>query len=249
MKSHNKETAVAAPTCPVCRTALARHGLVLCRKCQTPHHRRCWSYNKGCGVYGCECRALVLPRWAPTSEPGEPHHRFEVHWVYPTDRYGGWWALVLMLLLVVKPVLFLPVLAAVLLPLALSTRHTVNLETGMLERRHLLGGVPWFRRLGYLPLHEVETLELRRRPPVIGGGAAARSTWEVWVRDVRDRATLLEVTPRATEDQVLERLEAPAEQMDTILTLPQGGAEEGELPAGLRRALERLPHEELPDED
>ncbi len=41
--------------CPVCGVALAGP-VVHCRRCSTPHHADCWSYNGMCAVYACRGR-------------------------------------------------------------------------------------------------------------------------------------------------------------------------------------------------
>ena len=48
----------ASPRCAVCAESF-RPGTptVFCRECETPHHPDCWSYNGGCAVFACECRA------------------------------------------------------------------------------------------------------------------------------------------------------------------------------------------------
>lgn len=38
--------------CRVCGEPLATP-LVLCPACETPHHKDCWEYNRGCSIYGC----------------------------------------------------------------------------------------------------------------------------------------------------------------------------------------------------
>lgn len=38
--------------CRVCGSALALP-VVRCPACDTPHHKDCWEYNRGCSIYGC----------------------------------------------------------------------------------------------------------------------------------------------------------------------------------------------------
>jgi hypothetical protein len=38
--------------CPYCRSALPDWDNS-CPRCNTPHHRNCWSQHGGCSVYGC----------------------------------------------------------------------------------------------------------------------------------------------------------------------------------------------------
>ncbi|QDU31100.1 hypothetical protein ETAA8_62530 [Anatilimnocola aggregata] len=54
--------------------------IVVCRRCQTPHHRDCWEYAGGCATYGCRETIYLVPRRgisqpAPASDelpPGRP---------------------------------------------------------------------------------------------------------------------------------------------------------------------------------
>ncbi|MBI3891595.1 MAG: hypothetical protein HY303_08710, partial [Candidatus Wallbacteria bacterium] len=39
--------------CRVCGDSLFG-GVVLCERCETPHHEACWQYNRGCAVFGCD---------------------------------------------------------------------------------------------------------------------------------------------------------------------------------------------------
>ena len=39
--------------CPYCREEIATGEQYSCPACQTPHHRACWSENRGCTVWGC----------------------------------------------------------------------------------------------------------------------------------------------------------------------------------------------------
>jgi hypothetical protein len=38
--------------CPVCGTSV-EGGAVECPHCGVPHHRECWEYQDGCGIFGC----------------------------------------------------------------------------------------------------------------------------------------------------------------------------------------------------
>lgn len=46
--------------CGVCGDSLARE-IVICRRCNTPHHLECWQYTGGCSTYGCGGRECVTP--------------------------------------------------------------------------------------------------------------------------------------------------------------------------------------------
>jgi hypothetical protein len=54
--------------CGVCGDALTG-GLVVCRRCNTPHHRDCWDYGGGCATYGCGGRECFVPGVAPLAAP------------------------------------------------------------------------------------------------------------------------------------------------------------------------------------
>ncbi len=61
-----RETAmqpIAAAVCQVCGEALGAD-IVLCRRCQTPHHLDCWCYFGGCSIYGCAEPDYVKPKVA-----------------------------------------------------------------------------------------------------------------------------------------------------------------------------------------
>lgn len=51
----------APPRCQVCGDALASD-IVLCPRCQTPHHRECWQYFGGCSTYACDEKLLSARR-------------------------------------------------------------------------------------------------------------------------------------------------------------------------------------------
>lgn len=65
--------------CGVCGDPLAG-GLVVCRRCNTPHHRDCWDYGGGCATYGCGGRECFVPGVAPLAAP---HYDAASH---PTER-------------------------------------------------------------------------------------------------------------------------------------------------------------------
>lgn len=44
--------------CRVCGAELTDK-LMLCQRCETPHHQDCWDYNGGCAIYGCQVRTHV----------------------------------------------------------------------------------------------------------------------------------------------------------------------------------------------
>jgi hypothetical protein len=54
--------------CGVCGDGLASE-IVVCRRCNTPHHRECWQYGGGCATYGCGGRECAVPGVAPLAKP------------------------------------------------------------------------------------------------------------------------------------------------------------------------------------
>lgn len=47
--------------CKVCGDDLD-HEVVICHRCQTPHHRECWQYYGACSTYGCGETKFDVPR-------------------------------------------------------------------------------------------------------------------------------------------------------------------------------------------
>ena len=240
-----KPSAVSVPKCPVCTTELSRHGLVLCQKCSTPHHRQCWTFNKGCGVYGCGCRILVLPPASEGHPEVDPRLVFSRQLGYLDDRSGGLMALMIIALFFTHMSWIPAVLVAFLLPALMTIEHTVNPEEMMLEWRLKLGALPLLWRTRYRSLAEAQGIELRRRRAGPEKDSQGRSSWEIWLRDGSQGEVLLAVTKRRSLDDVLERLEFPVEQMDTVVSLPRGEGEVGALPAGLAETLGGLPGDDF----
>ena len=53
-------SATSTAHCMVCGEALVQD-VVYCRRCQTPHHRECWSFCGGCSTYGCREKLFLEP--------------------------------------------------------------------------------------------------------------------------------------------------------------------------------------------
>lgn len=49
----------ALPVCRVCGTQIPEENRVDCRRCKTPHHGDCWSFNDGCSTYACGEKRFV----------------------------------------------------------------------------------------------------------------------------------------------------------------------------------------------
>jgi hypothetical protein len=54
--------------CGVCGEGLT-HEIVVCQRCNTPHHRDCWRYAGGCATYGCGGRECFVPGVAKLAPP------------------------------------------------------------------------------------------------------------------------------------------------------------------------------------
>ena len=54
--------------CGVCGESLANE-IVVCRRCNTPHHRDCWQFGGGCATYACGSRECTVPAIAPLTNP------------------------------------------------------------------------------------------------------------------------------------------------------------------------------------
>jgi hypothetical protein len=63
--------------CGVCGDGLTGE-IVVCRRCNTPHHRECWQYGGGCATYGCGGRECVTPGVAPRADSHGPAASNEV---------------------------------------------------------------------------------------------------------------------------------------------------------------------------
>lgn len=50
-------------SCRICGEEMQTE-VVICRRCQTPHHRDCWEYAGGCATYGCRETLYLVPRRA-----------------------------------------------------------------------------------------------------------------------------------------------------------------------------------------
>jgi hypothetical protein len=66
--SGNQPQLLESARCGVCGDGLA-HEIVVCRRCNTPHHRECWQYGGGCATYGCGGRECAVPGVAPLARP------------------------------------------------------------------------------------------------------------------------------------------------------------------------------------
>jgi len=45
--------------CQICGGTLSEGSVVYCAKCNTPHHKDCWQFNKSCATYGCRSQQFT----------------------------------------------------------------------------------------------------------------------------------------------------------------------------------------------
>lgn len=49
------DNSLIGKTCPYCQFPIKQDlDIVVCNKCQIPHHKECWQENGGCTTFGCE---------------------------------------------------------------------------------------------------------------------------------------------------------------------------------------------------
>lgn len=53
------EDPAAEIRCQICGTPIPGENRVNCRKCRTPHHEDCWTFNEGCATYACGEKRFV----------------------------------------------------------------------------------------------------------------------------------------------------------------------------------------------
>jgi hypothetical protein len=56
------------PKCLVCGEGVTAE-MVICRRCQTPHHKECWHYYGSCTTYGCGETRYDEPRLPAAARP------------------------------------------------------------------------------------------------------------------------------------------------------------------------------------
>lgn len=65
------EPTAIEPRCPVCSSSLCEP-IETCPSCRTQHHAECWSYARGCAIYGCKTAAPADTDPAGDSPPLAP---------------------------------------------------------------------------------------------------------------------------------------------------------------------------------
>lgn len=52
--NNGSSTNISEKICPFCQSEISQNdNVVVCKKCNIPHHRDCWIDNNGCATYGC----------------------------------------------------------------------------------------------------------------------------------------------------------------------------------------------------
>lgn len=245
-------TPPAAPHCPVCGEVFTRSNLVLCRRCSAPHHRKCWSFNKGCATYACTCRTFVLPPVTIDDEIEFSHRgrasMLAVSILVPAFLFLLIGTLALLpewlkgpALAVIVPGYVLGMLGATVAPLATETRYRLDPEAGAIHKETYFGPKRVHQLRTWKTFGDVEELEVRSVKGLSQrGGNEVRET-EVWLRARNGERVLLDRSEASATRELLERAEAAADAMDTTLGLPREVDAPAALPAGLDKALAALP--------
>lgn len=242
----------AAPHCPVCGEVFTRSNLVLCRRCSAPHHRKCWSFNKGCATYACTCRTFVLPPVTVDDEISFSHRgrasmaavavlvpAFVIGLIMSLSLLPAW--LTGPALAVLVPGYVVGMLAATVAPLATETRYLLDPEAGAIHRETWFGPKRVHQLRTWKTFGDIEELDVRSvKGMAQQGGSEVRET-EVWARLKSGERVLLDRSEASSTRELLERSEAAADILDTTLGLPREVDAPVALPAGLDRALAALP--------
>lgn len=243
------------PKCPVCGEAFSRSTVVLCRDCSSPHHRKCWKFNKGCATYGCQCRTFVLPPVAAGdcidfSARGQPH-MMTMMFLIPafvfTVVLGG--ALlpkaIADIVIGSMTALFVPgILAASLGPVLTERRYLLEPETGSIDRSIYFGPFKVREQKGWKTFSDVEEMEVRSARMMGQKANEAMHMLEVWMRDREGQRHLLDSSPFSEREANIEKARAAADVVDTTLGLPREVESARALPANLSRAMASLPRHE-----
>lgn len=242
----------AAPHCPVCGEVFTRTNLVLCRRCSAPHHRKCWSFNKGCATYACPSRTFVLPPVTIDDEIQFSHRgkpsMAAIAVLVPTFLVALFGALTLLPQWLVGPALALIIpgyvfgmLGATVAPLATETRYRLDPEAGAIHRETWFGPKRVHQLRTWKTFGDVEELDVRSvKGMAQQGGGEVRET-EVWLRLRNGETMLIDRSDASATRELLERAEAAADAMDTTLGLPREIDAPAALPPGLDKALAALP--------
>jgi hypothetical protein len=236
----------------VCGEVFTRSNLVLCRRCSAPHHRKCWSFNKGCATYACPSRTFVLPPVTVGDEIEFAHRgrpsmaavavlvpSFVILLMLAINILPTW--AVGPALAVLIPGYVIGMLGATVAPLAMETRYLLDPEAGAIHRERWFGPSRVHQLRTWRTFGDVEELEVRSVKGLAQrGGNEVRET-EVWLRAKNGDRILLDRSEATATRELLERAEAAADAMDTTLGLPREVEAPAALPPGLDKALAALP--------
>lgn len=242
-----------SPRCPVCSEALGRKELVLCSGCHAPHHARCWDFNKGCALYGCDCRTSVAADGHAGPLELEVQGRPDlfgmlgvvVLFAAATALLKAYWLIpksfAKPLLKVLKPLFWGGIVTSLLGPAATRQRYRVDPLEGRVERKLLVG--PWaiqhdvaWRDFDQVLGLEVRIADLPGRVPWEGHKGV-----EVWLKDAGGERHLVDRARWEDREVLLGQASALAEMLDTTLGLPKGLSPALGLPTRLGEALAKLP--------
>jgi Prokaryotic RING finger family 1 len=244
-----------APRCPVCGEGLSQSTVVLCRACSSPHHRKCWGFNKGCAVFGCGCRTFSQPAGAGDdiefSTRGIPN-LVGLMFLIPGFMVGLFTAIALLpkgmvdMVVGLMTTLFVPTILGITLgPLLTESRYKLSAQDRMIYKQLVFGQLELGASRPWKSFQEVEELELKvgQQFPQQGPQMPQRSL-QVVLRDRQGRSHMIENIFWADRETVLGKVEAAAELLDTVVSLPAELAGGQKLPPGLGQAIRALPREE-----
>lgn len=256
-KDPAKASLPQAPRCPVCGEGLTQSTLVLCRACSSPHHRKCWTFNKGCAVFGCGCRTFSQPAGAGDdiefSARGVPNI-MGLMFLIPGFMVMLFTAIALLpkgmvdAVVGVLTTLFVPTILGITLgPLLTESRYRLSGRDRTIYKQLVFGQFELGAAKPWMSFQDVEELELKvgQQFPQQGNQVPGRSL-QVVLRDRQGRSHMIENIFWSDRDTVLGKVEAAAELMDTVVSLPSeiGGGQK--LPPGLDQAIRALPREDEP---
>ncbi len=242
------------PACPICREGLSRSGLVLCQDCSTPHHRKCWRFNRGCATYGCQGRVFVT---GPGAVAGELEFCRTGSAALPAlvtliamfaiaaallknpwliGRGAG-----KAILRMIQPLFWGGIAVSILGPLASRRKYLLDPEAERISRSLWFGPVRLRLEESWRDFSEVEGLDVRLAEIPGRFPLELRKGVELWMRDASGGSHLLDRVAWEDREMLLRSAAAAAEVLDTTLGLPRALDTEVALPAGLSRTLRALP--------
>lgn len=239
-------------TCPVCAEAFERKNLVLCQSCSQPHHKSCWTYNKGCATYACSCRTSVPPPISQHDEVdfvhrGEPNLPLIIGSVliFLTVIFGGGLllpkAIFKAIMPIVMPIFIIANVGGSIFPLLFETRYRFLPYKGRVSKDTLFLGKEVRSLPEWKSTDQIEELEVETGWSIGQQPTERRRNLKVMARFDDGEEIELERVPWTDREPLLLKLEGFAHALDTVVSLPQEMTGTQKLPPGLPHLLESLP--------